>query len=117
MAAKVLCVLILASAAVFSTELNETELWDAGESEAFEFDGNSSRQANYNLSTLANKLEQSWSIVQQVKVDYIVDLLCLNRSDYRFYHILVDRTLETPIADEILRRLSACVTAGILTTE
>lgn len=77
------------------------------------FDSIESQSEKSNLSHSLPKLSEA----QRVKINYIVDLLCVNKSDYRFYHILVDDALETPIADEILKHLSACITAGLLTNK
>lgn len=51
-------------------------------------------------------------------IDYVVDLMCSYKSEeYKYHHIYVDKLLETEIADNVLVRLSSCLTAGILTTQ
>lgn len=65
----------------------------------------------------AELLEPGWTAKEQTVVDFISELLCPEESNYRFYHVLVDHSLRTRIADEILKRLGACLSAGILTTQ
>lgn len=64
----------------------------------------------------AEFFEPGWTAKEQTVVDFISELLCPEKSNYRFYHVLVDHALQTQIADEILKRLGACLSAGILTT-
>lgn len=80
---------------LLSTELDFTKV-ELNVSQYFHFD-----QMNYN----------------EALVEYVIKMLCNKNVDYRFYHILVDRSLHTKIADELLKRLGTCISGGILTTE
>lgn len=51
-------------------------------------------------------------------IDYVVGLLCsYQTSDYKYFHILVDKLLATEMGDQLLLRLSSCLNAGVLTTQ
>lgn len=58
--------------------------------------------------------EQNYNLVI---FDYISKIICNESFDYKFYHILTDRSLRTMIADRILQRLGECMPAGWLTTK
>lgn len=48
-------------------------------------------------------------------INYVETLLCVNGT-YRFFHIYIDRWLETPMADKLIDKLNACMVAGIMTS-
>lgn len=119
MAIKLFSILISISIISFTICYNDTDLWQINENET---NFNSFTDEIENQSEMVNvsiQLENDFENFiekQQIKINYVVNLLCLNKSDYRYYHILVDESLETSLGDEILKSLSACLTAGLLTT-
>lgn len=119
MAIKSVSILILISIISFSICFIDIDLLQINENDANVnnfIGGNENRSENFNISTQIDNYLKNLTKNQQIKINYILNLLCLNKSDYRFYHIFVDEALETSIADEILKGLSDCVTAGLLTT-
>lgn len=49
-------------------------------------------------------------------IDYVTQLICNNRSSYRFFHIYVDKSTSTMMPDRLMSDLNECMSAGILTS-
>lgn len=48
-----------------------------------------------------------------VMIEYINRLFC-NNVNYRFNHVYVEHSVSTGLADKLIRRISECMTAGVL---
>lgn len=75
-----------------------------------------SRPKSGDIQKFAPLFFHDWTESQASKLDYITRLLCSSKSEYRFYHVVIDRGLKTTIADEMLQRIHSCIAATVLVT-